>query len=102
MGFPPQIQSELLALLHHGGKFLVFCVVHRVGVLVVWKRSVLDLFDVLTDPSDRDFSEPRKSLGEFRLEISKHAEQIMTQQNLAIGADAGADANGGDSQLFGN
>jgi hypothetical protein len=68
-GFPPQVQLELLALLHHGGKFLVFCVVHHVGVFVVWKRSFLDLFDVLTDPGDRDLGKLRKTFGKFWLEI---------------------------------
>src|SRR5262249_15612285 len=47
-----------------------------------------------------DFRQLRETFGEFRLEIGEDAEEIIAKQDLAIAADAGADANGWYCQLL--
>ncbi len=71
-------------------------------MVVVGKRAVLDLFNVLRNSRDRDFRELGEAFGEFRLEVGEHAEQIVAEKDLSVSADAGADADGWDGELLGN
>ena len=51
-------------------------------------------------PFDRDLGQVGEALGELRLEVGEHAEQVVAEQDLPVGADAGADADGGDLELL--
>ena len=54
------------------------------------------------DAVDRDLGQLGEALGELRLEVGEHAEQVVAEQDLPVGADAGADADGRDRQLLGD
>src|SRR5262245_22277430 len=94
--------SDLPSLGDHAGKLLILGFVHRIGVLVIRERALLDLFHVLGDARDRDLRELGVALGELRLEVGEHAEQVVAQENLTIAADPGADPNGRNRELLRN
>src|SRR5262245_55937285 len=91
--------SDLPSLGNHAGKRLILGFVHRIGVLVIRERAVLDLFHILSDARDRDLRELGVALGELRLEVSEHTKQVVAQENLTIAADSGADPDGRNREL---
>jgi hypothetical protein len=54
----------------------------------------------LLDAGYRNLGLLGKALGEFRLEVGEHAEQVVAEQHLPIRADAGANADGRDGELL--
>lgn len=69
-------------------------------MVVVRERAFLHLFYILPDSADGHFGQFGVTLGEFRLEIGEHAEQIVAQQDLPIAAGTGANADGRDRELL--
>ena len=98
----PRATSDVLSFRDHRCELVVFGIVHRVGVVVVGKRALFDFLDVFPDAVDGDFGQLGEALGEFRLEVGEHAEQVVAEQNLAVGSDACADADCRDRQLLGD
>ena len=71
-------------------------------MVVVREAPFLDLLDVLPDAADSDLGQVGETLGELGLEVGEHAEQIVTQQDLAVGAHTGPDTDRGYFELLGD
>src|SRR2546426_910706 len=78
------------AFLHHTKEILVLPVVHAVAVVVVREGTCPDVGGVGPQPCDRHLGEIGIALGELGLEIGEHAEQVVREQDLPIGACARA------------
>src|SRR5689334_11065373 len=87
-------RSDLAALGHQLGKLLVLGLVDRIAVIVVGEGALFDLLHILLDAGYRNLGQLGKALGEFRLEVGEHAEQVVAEQDLPVRADACANADG--------
>src|SRR5687768_3293637 len=94
--------SALLAFLDEREELVVLLVVDRIAVILVGKLAAPHLGGVLLEAADRDFGQVGIALGELRLEVGEHAQQVVRQENLPVGTGPGADADGGDLELLGN
>ena len=63
---------------------------HAVRVVGVWEFAVTNFARIRLQGLDGDFRKLCISLGEFRLELVEHAEQVVAQQQLAAARRAGA------------
>src|SRR6185437_4312388 len=85
--------SCVLAPLDERAEFLVLLRIDRVTVIVVGKAARLDLGDVFRQSPDRHLGQIRIPLRELRLEIGENAQQVIAEQDLAVGACTRADAD---------
>src|SRR5579864_4235304 len=94
--------SCLLAPLDEIAEFLVLLRIDRVAVVVVRKLARLHLGDVLRESRDRNLRQVRVPLRELRLEVGENAQQVVAEQDLAVGARTRADADRRDLELLRN
>ena len=63
-------------------------------MIVIRECAFFDLADIFTDAADGDLGQFGIAFGELGFEIGKDAKQVVTQKDLAIRPDTGADADG--------
>src|SRR5258706_1015155 len=79
---------------------LVLLGVDAIAVVVVRERAGAHVGGVGLQAGDRHLRQIGVALGELRLEIGEHSEQVVREQDLPVGAAAGADADGRDFELL--
>src|ERR1700761_7902137 len=83
-----------------------FAALHRfagvIGLGVGREGAGADVVAVVADGGGDDFADIGVLTSEFRRSVEGEAEKIVGDENLAVAIGAGADADGGNSQLAGD